>query len=185
MALKVLDSDILDLAARFLRELDLEKAIEQFYQYLERQPRDLKIVRRIYVLEKKRPHKNSFKRICHYIFDLKSTSVEFHELILEAYIDYQKTIDQSLDLSQQQLFNLSFHLEDSHLLNEARVLRERIKQNYAEAAETPALLKHACESLIKKRKMTQVKIELKYILTYYAESEIARWAQQQYKLLPC
>lgn len=171
----------LDKALTLLRQLDFDHAIKLFFEILQDTPKDLELIKRIYLLVIKKPQSQEYQKICFHIFNLKSHTEEIHQLIVQCYIDFTKLIKNEHLFSKDEVFNLFEHLIDSHLTFDTEKFRQLIKKSYAEEDETPVLLMRDCEELIKKKKIILAKDELKYLTAYYAETDAGRWALVQLK----
>ena len=163
-------TETLDKALSFLRELELDKALNLFYLLLEEHPRDLDLIHRIYPLEVKRPHLPGFEKICRHIFTIRSSKPEYHKLVLNAYNDFVSNNIANDEFSKQQVFCLLHHLSRSYLHAESNKFAEKIKKHYPTDTKTPGALLHYCEALIANRQLRRARDELKYLLMYYAET---------------
>jgi|GEM_PF-3128370 len=178
--------ETLDKALSFLRELELDKALTLFYQLLEEHPKDLELIQRIYQLEVKRPRLSGFEKICRHIFTLQSNKDNFRELFLNTWKDFSENLGKDHEFSEQQTFNLLHQLARSHYQSDADNLILNIKKHYPNDTRTPSALFYYSEALIASKQMMKAREELKYLITYYAETPEAlnavprlKWVESQ------
>ncbi len=171
----------LDKALMLLRQLELDQALKLLFEILEDTPKDLALINRIYLLVMKKPQSAAFKKICLHIFKTKSQTPEFHQLIIDSFLDFSQHYNSDFTFNRDELFNLFEHISNSHLNVETDLFRRLIKKNYPEDPETADYLKHDCEILIQKNKIIKAKEELKYLIAFYAETDAGRWALNQIK----
>ncbi len=163
----------LDKALSQLRALEIDKALELFYQLLQQNPFDFAIIDRIYPLELKKKPSDGFNKICQHIFSLESKSQQFHQLIIATWVDFKNKFERPLnpnDFSDQQVFNLFFHLGQTGYSSESEKLKEHITHLLAEHKQTPQALYYYSEQLVDKKKLLQAIKELEYLIIYYAEA---------------
>lgn len=171
--------NLLDKAQSCLRQFELERAMQFFFQLLALRPTDLDVINRMYPLLIKNPGSDNYRRICQHIFSLHSHSAEAHKLIIQAYQDYKQLINEDVSANENQAFNLLFHLTRSHLTQDADSLYQQIIQKYANSSEVSIHLKLRCEALISQNKLLKARDEMKYIIAYYAETNAGNWAIQK------
>ncbi|WP_444998094.1 tetratricopeptide repeat protein [Aliikangiella sp. IMCC44359] len=174
-------TETLDKALYWLRELELDKALNLLYKLLEEHPTDLDLIQRIYPIEVKRPNHPGYQKICSHIFSIQSNTSDFHQLFIKTYVEFTQLTNEKLVFSKQQQFNLLNHLSQSHLLEDAEIFLEQIKKDYPEDQDTAQALFFYCESLINKKKFIQARKELKYLVTFYTETVSARNALARLK----
>ena len=171
----------LDKALSHLRQLDLDQALKLMFEILQDTPKDLTLINRIYLLVSKKPQSTAFKKICLHIFKIKSKTPEFHQLIIDSFLDFSQHYDNDFTFNRDELFNLFEHISNSHLTVETDLFIKLIKKNYPEDPEIANYLKHNCQILIQKNKIIKAKEELKYLITFYTETDAGRWALNQMK----
>ncbi|WP_196137430.1 hypothetical protein [Aliikangiella sp. G2MR2-5] len=176
-------TETLDKALSFIRELDFDKALALYYQLLEEHPGDIQLIKRIYPIEKKRPHSDGFERISKRIFRLKSKQPECRQLLEQAYIDFLSAKRPLPTDDFTILGNLMIQLPFKRFKKELEKIHSIIKSQHPNHQDTPNLLMLYCERLIENSHLIEAKQELKYMMTYYAESSAGRWAINQRKLV--
>lgn len=163
----------LDKALSRLRSLDINEALDLFYQLLEQHPLDIAILDRIYPLEQKRKTTDGFNRICQHIFSQESKSQEFHQLIITTWVDFRTRFESPFDLkqfSEQQIFNLFFHLGQTGYRLETEKLKDHIAEHLADHNQTPQALYFYSEQLVDKKKLLLAIKELEFLIIYYTEA---------------
>ena len=173
----------IDKASRLLQELEIDEALDIFYQLLQQHPNDLELIDRIYPLEIKRPTLPGFEKICLHIFGLNSSRQECKDYIVRAFGDYLRLLQKLPEVNDEKLFNLFYQLSSSHFIEQVETFKQKIKSEYADHNNTPDVLRLYCEQLINQKKLIQAREELKYIIAYYAETPAGQWALEQRKNL--
>ncbi|MET1256034.1 hypothetical protein [Aliikangiella maris] len=194
-------TETLDKALYWLRELEIDKALDLLYSLLEQNPRKFELIQQIYQIETKRPQQPGFLKICEYLFAFRSNQRHIHQLIIQAYRQLKQLKLSTEQFSQATIFNLFFHLHQSTMLDDAGQLAEQIKTQFPQpentnhvesnniflhpvdntTPSTPQALLWYCESLIQHKQYLLAQKELKYLITYYAETSEARNAVGQLK----
>ncbi len=163
----------LDKALSQLRALDVDEALDLFYQLLQQQPLDISIINHIYPIEQRRKSDNGFNKICQHIFSQDSKSQEYHQLIITTWVDFKNRFGSHLEpenFSDIQVFNLFFHLGQTGYTIETEKLKEYISSQLADHQYTPQALYFYCQQLADKKKLLQAIKELEFLIIYYTEA---------------
>lgn len=176
----------LDKALSRLRSLDINEALDLLYQLLEQHPLDIAIIGRIYPLEQKRKTTDGFNRICQHIFSQQSKSQEFHQLIIATWVDFKTKLESPFDpkhFSEQQVFNLFFHLGQTGYFKETEAFKNHIAEQLADHQQTPQALYFYSEQLVDKKKLLLAIKELEFLIIYYTEASTTIPAEKLLKQL--
>jgi len=176
----------LDKALSQLRALDINKALNLFYQLLKQHPLDISIINRIYPIEQKRKSSNGFNKICQHIFAQDSKSQEFHQLIIDTWVEFKNktgSLVEPKNFTDKQVFNLFFHLGQTGYIKETEAFKDHIAEQLAEHQQTPQALYFYSEQLVDKKKLLLAIKELEFLIIYYTEAATTIPAEKLLKQL--
>jgi hypothetical protein len=157
-----------------LRSLNVNQALILFNRLLKEHPQDLELIKRIVLIENRKKESQGYKAICQHIFSIDSKSQTFHQYIISTFKAYNEKFETSIEpnkLTEQQVFNLFFHLGKTGNVKDCNLLKTHIKQNLTEHSNTANALLNYCEQLIDKKKLLLAEKELEYLIIYYVEAE--------------
>jgi len=170
--LKIDQQKKLNEALSQLKKLELDKALGLFYQLLDERPNDLQLIKQIYSLESRKKTSCGFNQIARHIFTLSDKSDTFHPFIIKTFLEYKEKNHELLvaSLTEQQIFNLFYHLGQTGFSTDIEILLGQIKGKFADNIETPEALFTFCEQLTVKKQYLRAITELEYLMIYYTEA---------------
>lgn len=174
----------MDKALSQLRALEIDKALVLFYQLLEKHPQDLNLISRIYPIERKKKSKLGFRKISEHIFSISSMSKDFHQLIIQTYIDFKTEFGSIInpnEFSAEQAFNLFHHISQTSYSKDIELFLSHIKTQLSEHSRTPESLYFYCEQLAQKKQFIRARQELKFLMVYYTEATTQQAAEKLFK----
>jgi TolA-binding protein len=178
----------IDKASTLVRRLELDAAAELLLELLNEHPTDFELIERVFKLTKNSPQTTRFYQLCLYLFGYYQSAAEKHDLTLEAYkiLKAQQPVEAPhaflAKLPNKAFFNLFKHLARSYLTQDAKVALQVMKKKYPESSKTPEAIWFYCEFLIQSKNYIDARDQLKYLISFYAETSISSHAIKALKI---